>query len=120
MTVGQSKGLEFETVYVHPEGMSDNEKYVAFTRALANLYVVTSSAVSNPDEGRDTSKQHDPHTTITQVRSINKDIALELANLLNQYRELCASHRTEEEQLMQRITELQKSLIDASNVSTPQ
>lgn len=120
MTVGQSKGLEFETVYVHPEGMSDNEKYVAFTRALANLYVVTSSAVSNPDEGRDTSKQHDPHTTITQVRSINNDIALELANLLNQYRELCASHRTEEEQLMQRITELQKSLIDASNVSTPQ
>ena len=39
MTVGQAKGLEFETVIVFSAGMSENEKYIAYTRALDELYI---------------------------------------------------------------------------------
>ena len=38
-SVSEIKGMEFETVIVFPKGMSDNELYVAFSRALNNLYV---------------------------------------------------------------------------------
>lgn len=38
-TVEEAKGLEFEIVIVLTEGMSKNEKYIAFTRALSKLYV---------------------------------------------------------------------------------
>jgi DNA helicase IV len=34
------KGLEFEQVYVLPNQMTENEKYVAFTRALSKLYIL--------------------------------------------------------------------------------
>lgn len=34
------KGLEFEQVFVVPNQMTENEKYVAFTRALNKLYVL--------------------------------------------------------------------------------
>ena len=40
MTVRDCKGLEFETVYVFDFDMSENEKYVAYTRALDNLIVI--------------------------------------------------------------------------------
>lgn len=40
MTVFDCKGLEFETVYVLDYGMTDNEKYVAYTRALNTLVVI--------------------------------------------------------------------------------
>jgi superfamily I DNA/RNA helicase len=40
LTVDHAKGLEFETVYVVPDGMSKNEKYIAFTRALSELIIV--------------------------------------------------------------------------------
>ena len=39
MTVEQTKGLEFETVVAVSGRMSENEKYVAYTRALDELYV---------------------------------------------------------------------------------
>lgn len=39
MTVEQSKGLEFETVFAISGRMSENEKYIAYTRALDELYV---------------------------------------------------------------------------------
>lgn len=39
----ESKGLEFDTVFVFPEEMSVNEQYIAFTRALTKLYVIHSS-----------------------------------------------------------------------------
>ena len=42
MTVYESKGLEFTAVAVYDEGMSVNEKYIAFTRALQDLAVVES------------------------------------------------------------------------------
>ncbi|MCH5147816.1 MAG: AAA family ATPase [Clostridiales bacterium] len=40
MTVYESKGLEFTAVAVADEGMSDNEKYVAYTRALKHLAIM--------------------------------------------------------------------------------
>ncbi len=39
-TVSQAKGMEYERVYACGN-MSDREKYVAYTRALADLYIVT-------------------------------------------------------------------------------
>ena len=40
MTVYESKGLEFTAVAVIEKGMTDNEKYIAYTRALKELAVV--------------------------------------------------------------------------------
>jgi DNA helicase IV len=40
MTVYESKGLEFTSVAVIPDGMTKNEKYIAYTRALKALAVV--------------------------------------------------------------------------------
>ena len=40
MTVYESKGLEFSSVVVAEEGMSDSEKYIAYTRALNDLAIV--------------------------------------------------------------------------------
>ena len=40
MTVFESKGLEFSAVAVLDRGMSDHEKYIAYTRALRDLAVI--------------------------------------------------------------------------------
>ncbi len=40
MSVYESKGLEFSAVAVIPDGMSNAEKYIAFTRALKTLAIV--------------------------------------------------------------------------------
>lgn len=40
-SVQEAKGLEFETVLVDDIDMNENEKYVAYTRALDSLYVVS-------------------------------------------------------------------------------
>lgn len=40
MTVYESKGLEFSSVVVSPKGMSDSEKYIAYTRALKDLAIL--------------------------------------------------------------------------------
>lgn len=40
LTVEEAKGLEFYSVVVLPQGMSENEQYVAFTRALHELTVI--------------------------------------------------------------------------------
>ena len=117
LTVGQAKGLEFETVYVHSDGMSDNEKYVAFTRALMNLIVVTTPANATIGERQYTSNQE-----LVQNETNNKNLekidpALELKRLLIQYNELCASHRAQEDQLMKQIIELQNTMIDKIEAS---
>ena len=39
-SVEEVKGLEFETVLVIPDGMTDNELYVAYTRALSRLFLI--------------------------------------------------------------------------------
>ena len=40
MTVKEAKGLEFDVVFVYNYSMSDNEKYIAYTRALSELYII--------------------------------------------------------------------------------
>ena len=40
MTVYESKGLEFTAVAVAASDMTDNEKYIAYTRALKNLALI--------------------------------------------------------------------------------
>lgn len=40
-SVQEAKGLEFETVLVDDKDMNENEKYVAYTRALNSLCVIT-------------------------------------------------------------------------------
>lgn len=40
MTVYESKGLEFSSVVVVEDGLSDGEKYIAYTRALKDLAVI--------------------------------------------------------------------------------
>ena len=40
MTVYESKGLEFTSVAVADAGMTENEKYIAYTRALKNLAII--------------------------------------------------------------------------------
>lgn len=40
MSVYESKGLEFSAVAVYAKDMSDNEKYIAYTRALKDLTVI--------------------------------------------------------------------------------
>ncbi len=40
MSVYESKGLEFSAVAVYDKGMTENEKYIAYTRALSELAVV--------------------------------------------------------------------------------
>ena len=39
--VTQAKGLEFDNVYVIPDGMSNNEEYISYTRALNKLCIVS-------------------------------------------------------------------------------
>ena len=43
LTPAEAKGLEFDTCYVITEGMNRNEKYIAYTRALNELYVIPSA-----------------------------------------------------------------------------
>ena len=38
--INKAKGLEFHTVYVFESGMTDNERYIAYTRALSQLYTI--------------------------------------------------------------------------------
>ena len=40
MSVYESKGLEFSAVAVYTEGMTENEKYIAYTRALRELALI--------------------------------------------------------------------------------
>ena len=47
MTVYESKGLEFTSVVVVPEGMTTGEKYIAYTRALKELAIVENKMGDN-------------------------------------------------------------------------
>ena len=41
-TVKQFKGMEFDSVFVMPDKMVKNERYISYSRALNNLYIVKS------------------------------------------------------------------------------
>lgn len=43
--VDEIKGIEFDRVFVVPNGMSENEKYIAYTRALSRLIIVDDSSI---------------------------------------------------------------------------
>ena len=47
VSVLDCRGLEFDTVYVLDYGMTENEKYVAYTRALDNLVVIHDSLTTS-------------------------------------------------------------------------
>lgn len=53
MSVYESKGLEFAAVAVYDKGMSENERYIAFTRALDSLAVVRPVKERQPGTGGD-------------------------------------------------------------------
>jgi DNA helicase IV len=40
LTPQEAKGLEFDTCYVFTKGMNRNEKYISYTRALNELYII--------------------------------------------------------------------------------
>lgn len=40
MYVDEVKGIEFDKAYIVPKGMTKNEKYIAYTRALSELIIV--------------------------------------------------------------------------------
>lgn len=41
-SIQEAKGIEYHTVIVDESNMSDNEKYIAYTRALSELYIIKS------------------------------------------------------------------------------
>ncbi len=47
MYVDEVKGIEFDRVYVVPNKMTKNEKYIAYTRALSNLVLVVDENIDN-------------------------------------------------------------------------
>jgi ATP-dependent exoDNAse (exonuclease V) alpha subunit len=46
------KGIEFDKVFVIPNGMSRNEKYIAYTRALTELTIVIDEELEKRIEKR--------------------------------------------------------------------
>lgn len=49
LSVQQAKGLEFDTAFVIEAGMDHNEKYIAYSRALSELYIVIDADEEEPD-----------------------------------------------------------------------
>lgn len=47
-TIKNVKGLEFKEVFVFDRDMTDNEKYIAYTRALVKLNVISNLPILNP------------------------------------------------------------------------
>ena len=43
------KGIEFDKVFVIPNKMSKNEKYIAYTRALSELVIVVDENILEQD-----------------------------------------------------------------------
>lgn len=51
MSIAEVRGLEFDTAIVFENELSRNEKYIAYTRSLSELYVVTSETKSTITHG---------------------------------------------------------------------
>lgn len=54
--VDEVKGVEFDNVFVVPNGMNKNEKYIAFTRALSSLTLVVDRTI--PDYAEENVKEN--------------------------------------------------------------
>jgi len=46
LTVRQAKGLEFDSVFVFDDDMNKNECYIAYSRALSELYIVLTGSTN--------------------------------------------------------------------------
>ena len=62
--VDEVKGVEFDRVFVIPNSMSENERYIAFTRALSHLTLVDDYSLDTPENDLDS-----PDTGIEEERS---------------------------------------------------
>ena len=62
--VDEVKGVEFDRVFVIPNSMSENERYIAFTRALSHLTLVDDYSLDAPENDLDS-----PDTGIEEERS---------------------------------------------------
>lgn len=51
LTVLEAKGLEFDTVFVDDQISDLNEKYIAYTRGISNLVIVSKSATEKTSKG---------------------------------------------------------------------
>lgn len=52
MYVDEVKGIEFDKVFVVPNGMTENEKYIAYTRALSELILVIDDKITPPNKAK--------------------------------------------------------------------
>lgn len=64
--VDEVKGIEFDRVFVVPNGMTKNEKYIAFTRALSDLTVVEDDEL---DEDEHIIAQEPPTVEVQKAES---------------------------------------------------
>ena len=44
--------IEFDKVFVVPNGMTENEKYIAYTRALSELILVIDDKITPPNKAK--------------------------------------------------------------------
>jgi len=74
MTVLDCKGLEFDTVYVLDYGMTDNEKYVAYTRALDTLVVIPDDleAIKLAEEEAERKRKEEERLRAKQAQELKK------------------------------------------------
>lgn len=70
--VALAKGLEFEKVIVFKEGMSDNQFYVACTRAITELYVILEKAEKKIQ--KDVERQDSGNDALLKEGAESKDI----------------------------------------------
>ena len=84
VTVEIAKGLEFDSVVAVIDQMSDNEKYISFTRALDNLIVVRDAFDENKpdddfeDESNDALDESYENSTSNELSRNSKDDFLSL------------------------------------------
>ncbi|MGN0611072.1 MAG: hypothetical protein ACI4JI_04745 [Ruminiclostridium sp.] len=97
MTVYDCKGLEFDKVYVLNHGMTDNEKYVAYTRAMDYLVVITDDLdelCRQEDEAKRKKGEEDKQSTSDEkVQSMKKALGFRLNDVL---RQIIAIRQTQE------------------------
>lgn len=84
ITVLDCKGLEFDTVYVLNYGMTENEKYVAYTRALDTLIVISDDleAIKKAEEEAEKRKKDEERLRKKEEQEQKKKLIL-YTRLLN-------------------------------------
>lgn len=74
ITIDEAKGLEFSSVIVLSGRMSRNEKYIAFTRALDDLYIYEEMVdISEYEKKQKNKEKEDSEEKNTDTQTINQD-----------------------------------------------